>query len=246
MKNTISLAVACWGSYWSRFGAEFLASLEEMDPKFSEVVLVAQGIDVPPWIRLVRPQSDVRQWDWFNEAVDVCTSKWIMVGAIDDPMLPDGLADFKFRGDFIATSCMQNGTLESASRESWERLMDVRETAIWTSALFKRDVFLKHPWRQVVYPDWMQWLELKHVGAKITFDSKPRFIHRRHDGAHTMFPSHIGDRQIREMKRMLANGQVTPGNHWPPQGTGYDVERPSTARELFAEMRRRRTMQKSG
>lgn len=217
---TISFATACWGDYWEKFGTEFVASLAAMDPKPAEVVLVTdQDLYGPDWIRIVRPKSSVKMWDWFNEAVQACTSEWIMVGSVDDIMLPDGLADLTLTGDLVATACLQNGELETCpSPEHWERLLDLDQTAIWTGAVFRRELFLRYPWRRVAYSDWMQWLELRHAGASITFDRKPRFVHRRHEASHTAQPSEDGFQQIRTMKRWLAANLVTPGPEWPPGG----------------------------
>jgi hypothetical protein len=216
----IAFVAAVWGEFWDLFGQEFLDSLAAMNPAPDEAILVCdQDYDAPAWLRQIRPRSPVPMWDWFNEGVEACSSEWVMVGSVDDVMLSDGLADLDLKGDFISTACLQNGVLETCpSPESWERILDLDQIAIWTGAVFRRDVFLRFPWRRVEYPDWMQWLELKKAGASISFDRKPRFIHRRHEKAHTTHPSPHGDDQIRLMRKWLRSRHVTPGVDWPPRG----------------------------
>lgn len=242
-RSPVAIATACWGSYWRRFGAAYVAAIEAMQPLPAEVVLVTRdAVEVPAWWRVVEPQSPLPMWDWFNESVAACTTEYVLPSAIDDCLLPDGLAEFECAGDVISVGCITDGQPEPLpTAEDWEHLLDVERSAIWTASAFRREVFLRYPWRRVAYSDWMQWLELRHAGADIRFDRKPRFIHARHEGANSYLPSPFSDRQIREMKTLLATGLVVPGPEWPPRGGEWRVAtRPRGTHEVLAELRRRK------
>jgi hypothetical protein len=220
VKSPVAIVTASWGSYWKQFGHQFVASIRAMQPFPAEVIIVTdQDIKVPEWIRVVPPRSDVQKWDWFNEGVEATIAEWVMIGSVDDPMFWDGLADINLTGDLVSTTCHQEGHVETfPGRTYWDRVfLEPQTTAVWTGAVFRRDVFLRFPWRRVVYSDWMQLLELRYANAAISFDRKPRFIHRWQAGSHSYTPSATGDKQIRELKRLLVAGGVQPGIEWPPK-----------------------------
>lgn len=219
VSSPIAFAVACWGDYWDKFGNSFIGSMEGMNPRPSEIVVVTdQDIACPDWIRVVRPKSDVKMWDWFNEAVEACQSEWVIVPGIDDVYFAHALADVTLEGDAIAMGLMENGRIHaSPGRSHWDHhVLGSNTTDAWYPMIFRRETYLRFPWRRVINPDSHQLLEMRKARIDMRFDPRPRFEHRRHVTAHSAVESPVGREQINEMKRLLNNGIVTPGIEWPP------------------------------
>lgn len=201
---SIAIATASWNGYWERFGKEFSASLEDMNPWADEVIVVANHeLDAPHWVRQVRARSLMPMWDWFNEAVEACQSEWVICPGADDTFMPCALCDLDLGGDVLAIAGNENGELWCAEEDEYQLMLDLPHNPMKGGVIFRRDVFLRFPWRRVCWPDWAQWLEFRHAGLDVRFDSTARFVHRRFDGAHSMKPTERGDVEIAELKNKL-------------------------------------------
>lgn len=219
--SRIGIAVACWGDYWERFGNDFVASMEMLNPRPADVVVVTdQPITCPDFIRVIRPKSSVQLWDWFNEAVEECAAEWVIVPGIDDVYFVNALADVVLEGDAIAMGLLELGRSHATPGQShWDTsiLADNAPDA-WYPLICRREVFLRFPWRRAINPDSLQLLEMRKAGIDMRFDSRPRFDHRRHPTAHSAVERPDGKAQIADMKRWLRHGNVPTGADWPPTG----------------------------
>lgn len=217
--------------------------MEKANP--AEVVIVTdQSISVPAsWI-VKPPMSSIRMWDWFNEAVEHCTSEWVVVPGIDDIYFPHAFSDIDFVGDIISIVMQEDGQpLVRACRDEWEsKILLESTTGVWTPLIFRREIVLKYPWRRVGAPDSMQLVELRYNNVSIHFDATPRFEHIKHGDSYSVTPCHNAMPEIVSMKRMLATGKVIPGPEWPPLGDDWKSIPPaiSPAIQLLMELRQKR------
>jgi hypothetical protein len=211
----LAVCVASWGTYWDRFGSEFVASMESSSPRPSEVVIVAdQEVVIPEWIKSFRPRSATPMWDWFNEAVAHSESEYVWLLGVDDLLTSHGLIGLKLAGDAINVAGLEHDRVWVGTPQEYSGIIYRHGNPMLGGIILKRDVYLRIPWRRVIWSDWMQWIEINHAGLDVRFDRTPRMVHRRHPGAHSMKVSELGERQINEMKRML--GLVEHGPEWPP------------------------------
>ena len=244
MNPKVSVAVACWGHYWSRVGQDFIASMESARP--AEVVIVTNDrISVPGWFTVKKPASSVPMWDWFNEAVVHCKSPWIVIAGVDDIYFESAFHDLDTSGDAVTIGMIENGQVHhSPGLEHWNHQL-LRESTgdAWYPTVVRREVLLKYPWRRVVYPDWIQVLEFRYGNIDLRFDQRPRFEHRMFPGNHSYTQSPIGYHQVRYMKRLLQTGLVIPGSEWPPRGGDWPVEPQAlSTKEMILDLRRRRNL----
>lgn len=243
MNDKIAVTTSCWGTYWDRFGAEFINSMEQCQP--AEVSIVTnQKIVVPSWFTVNRPRSAIQMWDWTNEAVENCQSEWIIVAGVDDIYFENAFHDLDLSGDAISIALVDQGSPQhSPGIEHWENELLLPESqGVWNPTIVRRDVFLKYPWRRVVNPDWIQALEFRYNRIDIRFDHRfPRFEHRMFPGNHSYSHSPRGDAQVRQMKRLLETGNVIPGQEWMPLGGDWTEDQPRlSARDSLLELRRKR------
>lgn len=244
MSVPISLATASWGTYWSKFGEEFLAAIQSMDPLPAEVVLVTDAIVTShqSWLRVLQPVSNVPMWDWFNEAVAACRTEWIICVGVDDLWLPNGLFDLNLDGHAVQFAGLENGRLWEPKEHDYNQLHLIDNNPMAGGTVFRREVFLRHPWRRSVAADHLQWIELQNQGIVVRFDNRPRFNHRRHADAHSIAPLAESDLHVRQLKWWLRNGVVEPGAEWPPLGILPPL---SKVRETWEANRRNRALKRN-
>lgn len=242
MNDKIAVTTSCWGTYWDRFGAEFINSMEQCQP--AEVSIVTnQKIVVPSWFTVNRPRSEIQMWDWTNEAVENCHSEWVVVAGIDDIYFANAFENIELAGDIVSIVMQEHGVpLVRACHEEWNsKILLESVTGVWTPIILRREVFLKYPWRRVGAPDSMQLVELRYHNLSITFDNTPRFEHITHTDSYSVTPCPRAMPEILTMKRMLATGKVIPGAEWPPLGSNWCEIKPDISRVMkMFELRRNR------
>lgn len=214
---SIAIATACWGIYWERFGVRFANSIAKLNRKPDETIVVGEVEVAPIWIDTPRPVSPVCQWDWFNEAVQHSTSEWVLCLGIDDEILPAGLDDLPLTGDVVSITGLENGEPWRADRDGWRNLLSITENPMRGGTIFRRDVFLRYPWRRMRLCDWAQWIEFKHAQLEVRFDETPRFIHHRHVHANSMRVIVESEREISHFKKRLRCGSVSHYNACNPR-----------------------------
>lgn len=213
-----------------------------------EVVIVTdQQISVPSsWI-VKRPVSSIRMWDWFNEAVEHCTSEWIIVPGIDDIYFPNAFTDISLIGDVVFICLVHNGIAgHFPSLDEWrDRVLRLDSNPGWMPIICRRDAFLKYPWRRIIYPDWLQIIEFRYHELIISIDPTPRFTHRVHRSNHSGISWHqsIGFSQVRFVQKVMQSEPVMPGPEWPPQGLVFGsapVISPSLTRIMDMRQKRKK------
>lgn len=208
----VSIVSACWGNYWQRFGKEFCDSIESLNTKPHEVIVVSDCIaDYPEWLKVIYPFSSVRKWDWLNEAVLHATGEWVWLLGIDDLAYAHGLDGIVFEGDVIAIGATENGKSWIPDQLKWNSLLFESGNPMAGGMICKRSAYLRYPLRNTTYSDWMQWLEMRHSGVDVRFDQRERFIHRKHADANSFAIDENGLREIENFKRHLIGAKLNLG-----------------------------------
>lgn len=211
--NSIGLIAPCWGSYWSKFGHQYVSMIEQLNPKPESVTLVTDlTISVPSWITVVRPKSDVAMWDWCNEAAQVSPSEWVIIAGLDDIYFPDALSNLNLNGDFLTLACTHGSEVYSVigGYGGWCRLLSSTINNMTCGAVYRRDVFLRFPWRRSRSADAIQFLELRKANARIIIDDKPRFLHMVHSDSNTSKIGEMDHRQFAIARKLLVANRQLP------------------------------------
>lgn len=204
IESPVAFVTAAWGGYLEKFGREWIEAIARMNPRPKDVVIVSDHeLDAPSWVRQFRPVSSVHNWDWFNEAVQHARAEWVVCVGIDDLFHSNGLARLKLEGDAVAFAHTHVGNLMAPTADGYAKIMERSDNPMYGGAVFRRDVFLRFPWRRVVFPDWYQWIEFRHAGVDVRCDPTPRFVWRRHKAAHSSNRHPRAMEQIVELKSRL-------------------------------------------
>lgn len=211
---SVAFVTAAWGGYLEKFGRDWVAAIERMNPRPKDVVIVSKTElpNAPAWVRQFRPQSAVHNWDWFNEAVAHADAEWVVCVGIDDLFHANGLSRIRLDGDVVAFAHTHLGKLMAPTAEGYAGIIDRPDNPMYGGAAFRKDVFLRFPWRRVVYPDWYQWIEFRQAGTDVRCDPTPRFVWRRHREAHSANRHPHAVEQIAAIRRAIkAEQSPSPG-----------------------------------
>jgi len=201
----VTLCTAVWGDYWARFGRSYIAAIERMNPPPREVVIVSkEPLEVSAWIKQYRPQSDTPMGDWYNEAVEHATNEWVVCLGVDDTFLIDGLDGLALEGEAVAIGGIEHGAPWLPDESGYRDILTIPHNPMRGGVIFRRDTFLRFPWRRMRWSDWAQWLEFNHAGVDVRFDLRPRFHHRRHAGANSAVGDPVADEALAQLKNSLS------------------------------------------
>ena len=213
-----AVIVSVWGDYWERFGEGFIKNVQGLSPQPDEVIVASSvPIDLPAGFTNVI--SDVMMWDSFNDAVNASSAEWVWPVGVDDRFCEGAFDGLPVDCDVISLTGVRsdNGGLFQADSDAYSWMLNNPNNPMSGSVMMKRHVWDSCPWRRVVWPDWVQWLEIKKLGFNVKFDRVDRFTFVRHDGAHSARPSSLGQQQCDEMRKILREYNVVPGVEFPPQ-----------------------------
>lgn len=215
---SVAIITAVWGTYWDRFGQAFQDSTANLDPAAAQVIVASPTpLDVADHVQNVQFSGE-RMWDSFSAAAQAVTADWIWAVGIDDTYPTDALVDLPQDCDVISVAGQRSDGIHwAANPNGYDKILGIGYNPMQGSCIVHRHVWQLAPWRRVVWPDWMQWLEIRKLGLKVAFDPKPRYHFLRHDGAHSMNASAIGEAEIDQMRGILRAGHVKPGLVFPPE-----------------------------
>jgi hypothetical protein len=214
---SVAIITAAWGRYWAEFGDQFQASTAALQPAAAQVIVASpEQLYVAPHVTNVR--SSINMWDSFSDAASHVTADWIWAVGVDDTYPVDALADLPEDCDVISVAAQRaDGAPWAANPNGFVKMLGVSYNPMLGSCIVRRHVWGMVPWRRVVWPDWMQWLEIHKLGLSVRFDKRPRYFFTRHEGAHSMNPSVQGQAEIDHMRGILQNHDVVPGVMFPPE-----------------------------
>lgn len=218
--ENLTLFSASWGTeYWSKYGYDWYQSVENLDPQPAHVI-VATDRKLP--LGSGYQQIDVREpyhWEAFNAAVEAAETEWVAGLAIDDRLPPDAFVDIDMSGDVEASfSVDSEGRVYKPDNHKWSRIMGAEWYPLSGYQIVKRDVWMRHPLRPVVWADWIQALEWRAAEIQVKFTERVRHYYTCHPGQHSRVHNmrEALDR-IELVKDMIRAGGIKPGNTWPPE-----------------------------
>ena len=202
--------------YWNKFGGQYVAMIEAMNPQPDEVIIASLvPLNVPPFIRNIITKELF--WDGIYEAVQASSCDWVVLAGVDQIMLPDGLVGLDRDCDAISIAgSTQHGELFQANPDGYERILTSTNNPMGGMTVVKRDVYLAYPWRRSMYSDWIQWMQFRKVNIHVQFDTTQRFIHWRHPEAISFQPYPQGESDAALFRNFINHYQIVPGQDFPP------------------------------
>jgi hypothetical protein len=215
----IAICVVVWGNYWERFGAQFIEQMENLNTEPDEIIVSSPvPLKLPKhWVEILEPH---KKWDSWNSTISSARSEWICPAGMDDIWFPDGLdglTDVPDDVNVINAAWMENGRLWGADPIGFQNILHSSHNPMFGMTLWRKSISDKIPYRQVVWNDWIQWMEIRKLGYKVEFKTKPMGDHIRHPDAYSIRGDPNGELQCEQMRAILRQHSVVPGVEFPPQ-----------------------------
>ena len=216
---SIAVCVTVWGDFWDRFGVQFIEQMSKLNTEPDEVIVSSpKPLNLPKdWHEIIQPHH---KWSNWNDTMFAAWSDWVMPVGMDDIWYPDaldGLTDVADDVNIICNPWMQDGQLWAASEEGFNQILNISNNPMLGGILIRRSVLWSIPYRQVVWNDWIQWMEIKKLGYKVAFRGNPCGEHIRRPDSYSMHPIANGELQCEQMRAILREHEVVPGVEFPPR-----------------------------
>ena len=215
---SIAVCVTVWGDFWDRFGDQFIEQMSKLNTEPDEVIVSSpKPLNLPKhWHEIVQPHH---KWSNWNDTMFAAWSDWVMPVGMDDIWYPDaldGLTDVDEDVKIICNPWMQDGQLWNATQEGFDQILNVSHNPMVGGYLIRRSVLWSIPYRQVVWNDWIQWMEIKKLGYKVAFRGNPCGEHIRRPDSYSIAPKANGELECEQMRTILREHEVVPGVEFPP------------------------------
>ena len=216
---SIAVCVTVWGDFWDRFGVQFIEQMSKLNTEPDEVIVSSpKTLNLPKhWHEIVQPHH---KWNSWNDTMFASSSEWVMPVGMDDIWFPDaldGLTDVDEDVNIICNPWMQDGQLWAATQEGFNQILNVSHNPMLGGILIRRSVLWSIPFRQVVWNDWIMWMEIKKLGYKVAFRGNPCGDHIRRSDSYSIAPSANGELECEQMRAILREHEVVPGVEFPPR-----------------------------
>jgi hypothetical protein len=210
------LTHCCSIEYWEKFGKQYVAMIEAMNPQPDEVILSSLvPLPVPSSIRNIITKELF--WDGVNEAVEASSCDWVVPAGVDQIMLPDALVGLDRDCDVISIAGRtQHGESFQASPDGYAGILTSTTNPMAGMTVMRRNVHLAYPARRSMYADWIQWMEFRKAGLRVEFDTTQRFIHWRHPEAVSFQPHPQGEADVALFRSLINDHEIVPGQEFPP------------------------------
>jgi len=216
---SIALCVVVWGDFWDRFGGQFIEQIAKLNTQPDEVIISSpERLSLPKgWLNIVEPHVKFDSW---NSSMFAAESEWVMPIGMDDIWYADGLdglTDVADDVDVICNPWMQNRRMWAADPIGFENILHQSHNPMLGSFLIRKRLFPNVPFRQVVWNDWIWWMEVRKLGYKVEFRGNPCGDHIRREDSYSIRGDPNGELQCEQMRAILREHSVVPGVEFPPR-----------------------------
>lgn len=218
--STVSLVSIASHVYWARYGVKWLETLEQLDPRPDEVVLVSNAsLKLPDYVRLVGAEFPFSVSGWLNVGRQTATGDYIGLLGLDDSMPPSAFKNLNLEGDVLVSGSLDsNGDVNIPSRRQWENCLNEPWYTLNGYQLVHRDIARLLPFRDIAWADWVASLEYFQHGLDVRFESKVRYYYNLHKEQRSNVDNLREEvANIDVVKQMIRDGGIKPGDCFPPE-----------------------------
>jgi glycosyltransferase involved in cell wall biosynthesis len=195
-----TIITICWGDYWERYGKRWSEAALAITSKPEIIVVSDKPIDTP--FKVVYNDSKHAGLAR-NAGIQVATGDYVSCSDIDDIPYPCYFDGVDGKHDIIGfTLDIEGWGRMKPNPYMWIKALELNATnPLIVSSAVKRELLLKHPYRNVGWEDWALWLDLRKAGATVKFDMTPRYFYSRPQGSLATVNTMAKTEEIREMKK---------------------------------------------
>lgn len=192
--TTISLPLAIWGEGYDGFLPRWWAGVKQLLRQPDEIVIVADAknfeavlVSIPPMdipIRLTMTEGE-EYADFWNKAIELCSSEWVAICNVDDQFLPhalDQLDEADEQGCNLVCDSIQDKDSHNVTMSSWRP-----DVVAHTWTMVGAEPMKKSLWQAsggfrkgFLFADWGLAIDMAKTGAVKAFDASTiRIIYDR-------------------------------------------------------------------
>lgn len=214
MNDATAACISFGDTYWPRFGARWLASVERADPQPDHVIICSdRELKVPSDVELV--VCNKSSISMVNFAAKVCRTEWFCWIGIDDEYTSDAFEGLTGDEDAIAFACQQQGEAtwiaRPAGQDAYSVAWQLPNNPMNGGQFFRTSSLNEVPFRDYVYCDEVLWAEWSYFGKTVKFENRVRQIWHRWSGANSWPANRAGEQEAQDFKRRLREGLIEKG-----------------------------------
>lgn len=209
----IAIVTSAWGDYWDRFGAQWIATIEGVDPQPTQVILVTPTIrPAPSWVQQVL-HDDLHMGMMLNAGVTAVEATWVHHHGLDDLLLVGAYEPVHTSADCISFPHLYGGDLNGVAAYSggYEEMYLLGNNPMLGGFFHRTQLLREMPYRRLGYCDEAHFAEMAWFGKSIAVTAVPRSIWVRHPDAHSYNANHMFQVEVNAFKQRLVHGLVQMG-----------------------------------
>ena len=190
--TTVSLPLAIWGSGYSKFLPRWWEGVTSLQKQPDEIVIVADDknfdlalstIPTGYSATVLRLNADDYA-DYWNRAIEACSSTWVAICNVDDKFLPEALNDIdaaEEAGCNLITDSIQDLVGGQIYKSSWNGSEIAHDWTMVGAEPMKLDLFLKAGGfvRGQRFADWALAMKAFLIGVKAFDTNTVRILYDR-------------------------------------------------------------------
>jgi hypothetical protein len=195
-----TIVTICWGNYWETYGKQWLQAATAISGKPEIIIVSDKPLDTEHRVVInTTKHAGLAR----NAGIQVATGDYVSCSDIDDVPYTHYFDGVDGVHDIIGFALdIEGGGSMIPDSDTWDRALEINaQNPLIVSSAVKRDLLLKHPYRNVGWEDWALWLDLRKAGASVKFDMTPRYFYSRPSGSLATVNARAKSEEIREMKR---------------------------------------------
>lgn len=218
--KTVSLVSITSKSYWDQYGRRWLGTIEDLDPRPDEILLLSDFTpNVPSCVRLVEAREPFSVDGWMNHARVVASGDYIGYLGMDDTMPINAFSKLTLEGDVIVSGNVDGkGDVNMPTRREWLDCLNDPWYTLNGYQIVHRDIAKLIPYRPLPWADWVASLEYFQHKLDVRFENRIRYYYNLHDGQVSRpddFNAELD--KIALVKQMIRDGGIKPGACFPPE-----------------------------
>jgi hypothetical protein len=210
--SDITVVATCYGDYWEKFSARWLASIATLDPAPAEIILVSDVPHTVPGVRNI-VIGPAHMADYWNVGAWAADTTWVSLSGFDDVWMPDAMTPFDTTADVYGFPVMMAGLMSGpfAYGGGFDSIRHVGHNPMLGDFFYRTDLLLRMPLRQIGYMDWAHFCEMQYFGRTFDAGGPIRATKMRHPAAFSLVNDPTCQRELDAFKVRLNAGLITEG-----------------------------------
>lgn len=189
---SIGVVTVAHGEKYRAFLPEWAEAVSRLETQPDAVTIVTDTLDcehLAAACDLLSPDAAVIETrsSWtnhaqvlVNEAIAFTRTDWICKMDVDDLIMPHALNDLPHDADVFMFGILLDGRNLYPQNISRQHVLDAPFNLVFSGSPFRRWVWSESPFRDMIYEDWMFWIDAAKNGARFTPSRTVDYEYRIH------------------------------------------------------------------